>query len=102
MLLQVVSQCLNELSNHSGWQNNPSGNLLRLLHAKQKIHNEFMLALQHHSSCAEHSPSNMSRNQCPHMTVTDFLTLWFVAGNITGIGLICHEPCVSINLTAGN
>ena len=75
MLLQILLQRLNELSNHCRRKHDTRGDLLWLLHAEQKINNEFVLTLQHNSARTEDASGNMSRNKSSHMAVTYFLTL---------------------------
>ena len=75
MLLQILLQRLNELSNHCRRKHDTGRDLLGLLHAEQKVDNEFVLALQHNGARTEDASSNMRRNQSSHMAVTHFLTL---------------------------
>ena len=66
---------MNELIDHRRWHHDPRDNLLRLLHSEQKIHDEFMLPLQHNSTGRENSAGDMRWHKCPDMRVTDLLAL---------------------------
>ena len=66
----------NELIHHDGRHHDARHDLLRLLHAEQKIHDEFMLALQHDSARRKNSAREMGWHQRPDRCVTDLLALW--------------------------
>jgi len=73
--IDILLQCLNELIHYSWRHHNACHNLLRLLHSEQKVHNEFMLPLQHNRASGKDSAGQMRRHQCADVGVSDFLAL---------------------------
>ena len=74
--IDIFLQRLNELIHDSRWHHNSRHNLLRLLHPQQKVHDEFMLPLQHNSTGGKDSAGHMCWHQRADVGVPDFLALW--------------------------
>lgn len=94
VLLQIVLQRLNELSDNSGRQHHAGSHLLRLLHSQKKVHDELMLSLKDNGTRTERAASHMRGHQGPDMAVSNFLAVRTVVRWTLWMRLTAHRVSV--------
>ena len=72
---QVVFQRHDHLVDDDRWHDNSRNNLLRLLHAKKEVHDEFMLPLQNYRASGEDALRNMGRHHRADLRMANLLTV---------------------------
>ena len=75
---QIILQGHDHLVDDDRRHYDSRNNLLRLLHAKKKVHDKFMLPLQNHRAGGEDALGNMSRHHRTDLRVANFLTVWTI------------------------